>query len=130
MSPSVEDLPLEIREAVSSAPNKMVSYTVTDRVHALPAGIWDSDVVSTYEFTNIPTGVFVRIKSPLNVVMDTTWSVRNAGMDEEGEGKGKGLILCEDVVIKCNMLLAPIVKNQVEAGWKSIHQKMVEKVKA
>src|SRR5690242_18984250 len=34
-------------------------YSVTDVVQTLPAGLWDSYVVSTYEFTNTETGIFV-----------------------------------------------------------------------
>ncbi|KAJ4169505.1 hypothetical protein NW754_016534 [Fusarium falciforme] len=31
-------------------------YSITDRVHALPAGLWDSDVVSNAEFFNLERG--------------------------------------------------------------------------
>ena len=42
-------------------------YKVQDLVHTLPAGLWDSNVISTYEMTDIEDGVFVRIKSPMSV---------------------------------------------------------------
>ncbi|POR30876.1 Uncharacterized protein TPAR_08941 [Tolypocladium paradoxum] len=95
-------------------------YQVTDKVHALPAGLWDSDVVSTYEFINIERGVFVRIRSPLNTTMETVWEIR-----ESDDG---GSELVEDVVIKCSRLLVGIVKNTCETGWKGIHGKMVGKL--
>lgn len=94
-------------------------YTVTDKVHALPAGLWDKDVVSTYEFFDLENGVFVRIRSPLNVVLETVWSVR------ETEG---GCELVEDVVIKCSRFLVGFVKGPCEANWKGIHAKMVDKL--
>ncbi|KAK5990497.1 hypothetical protein PT974_08765 [Cladobotryum mycophilum] len=31
-------------------------FSVTDKVHTLPAGLWDSDVVSIYEFFNLEKG--------------------------------------------------------------------------
>lgn len=96
-------------------------YQVTDKVHALPAGLWDSDVVSTYEFINIEKGVFVRIRSPLNVMMETAWEVRDAS--------GGGLVLVEDIVIKCPRLLVGVVKSTCESGWPGIHEKMINKLK-
>jgi hypothetical protein len=97
-------------------------YQVTDKVHALPAGLWDSDVVSTYEFINIDKGVFVRIKSPLNTVMETVWTIV-----EKGDGDGHDLI--EDVVIKCSRLLVSVIRNTCEGSWQSIHEKMTEEIR-
>ncbi|PNY26584.1 Uncharacterized protein TCAP_03489 [Tolypocladium capitatum] len=97
-------------------------YQVTDKVHALPAGLWDSDVVSTYEFINIERGVFVRVRSPLNTSMETVWEIRESA-SEDG-----GWELVEDVVIKCSRFLVGIVKNTCETGWKGIHEKMVGKL--
>lgn len=96
------------------------SYQVTDVVHALPAGLWDSNVVSTYEFTNISNGVFVRIRSPMSVVMDTIWEIKG----EEGQ-----LELVEDVDINCSMLLVSIVRSQCENGWQKIHEKMIGRLR-
>lgn len=97
-------------------------YQVTDKVHALPAGLWDSDVVSTYEFINLEKGVFVRIRSPLNTIMETVWTI------EEREG-ADGYDLIENVVIKCSRLLIGVIKNTCEGSWKSIHEKMVEEIR-
>ena len=95
-------------------------YQVTDKVHALPAGLWDSDVVSTYEFINTEKGVFVRIRSPLNVSMETVWEIRQT---ENGKWE-----MVEDVVIKCSRLLVGIIKSTCETGWKGIHEKMIGKL--
>ncbi|KAL2212665.1 hypothetical protein CC79DRAFT_1329958 [Sarocladium strictum] len=96
-------------------------FRVTDKVSTLPAGLWDSDVVSTYEFINVEKGVFVRIRSPLNVMMETVWEVK--------EGPEGGLVLSEDILIKCPRLLVPVIKSTCESGWKGIHEKMVNKLK-
>ncbi|GJN68568.1 hypothetical protein PCL_07600 [Purpureocillium lilacinum] len=95
-------------------------YEVMDKVHALPAGLWDSDVISTYEFINIERGVFVRIRSPLNTMMETVWEIRQT---EDG-----GSELVEDVLIKCSRLLVGVIKGTCESGWKGIHEKMVGKM--
>ncbi|OIW34441.1 hypothetical protein CONLIGDRAFT_638799 [Coniochaeta ligniaria NRRL 30616] len=94
------------------------SYQATDIVHALPAGLWDSNVVSTYEFTDIAKGVFVRIRSPLSVVMETVWEIQG----EDGQ-----LELVEEVSFTCSRLLAPVVRSQCEGGWAKIHAKMVSR---
>ncbi|GAB1310809.1 Activator of Hsp90 ATPase N-terminal domain-containing protein [Madurella fahalii] len=109
--------------ASDSAPTP-VCYRVTDIVHAIPAGIWDTNVVSTYEFTGIRDGLFVRIRSPLSVVMDTFWEVREVG-GEEGD---QGLELVEDLTIRCSRLLVGIVKGQCEDGWERIHAKMIARL--
>ncbi|KAK3329768.1 hypothetical protein B0H66DRAFT_586234 [Apodospora peruviana] len=92
-------------------------YRVTDIVHAIPAGLWDTNVVSTYEFTNITNGVFARIKSPLSIVMDTIWEIQ--------AGEDGALELVEDVEINCSRLLLGVVKSQCEGGWEKIHAKML-----
>ncbi|KJZ73631.1 hypothetical protein HIM_06964 [Hirsutella minnesotensis 3608] len=92
-------------------------YRVTDKVHALPAGLWDSDVVSTYEFINIDRGCFVRIRSPMSTVLETVWQVEEA---EDGE-----LVLVEDVLITCSRFVVGIVKSTCENGWKGIHAKLL-----
>ncbi|KAK0392788.1 hypothetical protein NLU13_2283 [Sarocladium strictum] len=114
----VPTIPPERGHVATGAPK---CYQVTDKVSTLPAGLWDSDVVSTYEFLNIEKGVFVRIRSPLNVVMETVWEVK--------EGPGGGLVLSEDILIKCSRLLAPVIKGTCESGWKGIHEKMTNKLK-
>jgi hypothetical protein len=116
-----EPLPTIPPERGPTATSTPKCYQVTDKVHALPAGLWDSDVVSTYEFINIEKGVFVRIRSPLNVTMETVWEVK--------EGPNGGLVLSEDILIKCSRLLVPVIKSTCESGWKGIHEKMINKLK-
>ncbi|KAM7205488.1 hypothetical protein V8F20_003072 [Naviculisporaceae sp. PSN 640] len=94
------------------------SYSVTDIVHTIPAGLWDSKVVSTYEITDTADGLFVRILSPLSIVMDTIWAIRDA---EDGDG----LELYENIEIRCSRLLVGVVKSQCEGGWQHIHGKMI-----
>ncbi len=96
-------------------------YSVTDIVHTVPANLWDTNVVSTYEFTNTETGVFARIRSPLNVVLDTIWEIKG----EDGK-----LEMVENAFIQCPRLLVGIVKSQCEGGWAQIHAKMIDRLKS
>lgn len=96
------------------------SYKVTDVIHTLPAGLWDSNVVSTYEFAKLDTGLFVRIKSPLSMVMETVWEIK--------EGADGGLEIVENVEISCSRLLIGIAKGQCENAWQGIHGKMVKRL--
>lgn len=82
-------------------------YKVTDLVETLPKGIWGSSVESTYEFTDFELGTFCLLRSPLNVVMHTFWSI---------EEKNGGLELVEACEIKCSRLLIGIVKSLNEGG--------------
>lgn len=102
-----------------------ICYHVTDIVHAIPAGIWDTKVESTYEFTDIQDGLFVRIRSPLSVVMDTVWEVREVPAQA---GEVAGLELVENLTIQCSRLLVGIVKGQCENGWGKIHAKMIARL--
>lgn len=104
-----------------TAVGEPVYYSVTDKVHTLPAGLWDSNVVSTNEFVNIEKGVFVRLYSPLNVLLETAWTVR--------ENANGGIELVEDVVIKASRLLVSTVKNMCSTNWPTIHGKLVDLMK-
>lgn len=97
-------------------------YKVTDKVHTIPGGLWDSNVVSNYEFLDVKDGVFVRIHSPLNTTMETLWQVRTT---EDGKVE-----LVENVVIKCSKLLVGTIKDMCESGWKGIHEMMMKKLQS
>lgn len=117
------DTPPEVPETVTSQARgdaKTASYSVTNVMHAIPAGIWDTNVVSTYEFTDITEGVFVRIKGPLSIVMDTLWEIKER---EDGT-----LELEEDIVINCSRFLIGMVSSECENGWSKIHAKMLARL--
>lgn len=76
--------------------------------------------MSTYELVNFDKGVFVRIRCPLSVVLETLWEIR-----ETGDG---GCELVEDILIKCSRLLVGTVKSTCENGFRNIHDKMIAKL--
>lgn len=78
-------------------------YKVTDFV---PNPFWDSNVVSAEEVVDMSDGIWVRLRSPLSVVMQTRWLIRN-GADGQLE-------LYEEVDISCNRMLISIAKNSGE----------------
>ena len=116
-SPSPDpELPSSLRPVPSPSPLPTWNcYQVTDVVHALPAGLWDSDVVSEYEFCRLDNGMFVRIRSPMGIVIESTWTV-----DETT------FLMIEEIFIKASRLLMPVLRGQCEKDWKKIHEKMLE----
>jgi hypothetical protein len=97
-------------------------YEVVDH---MPNPVWSSNVVSREEFVDHGAGTWVRIRSPMSVVMETNWTVR----EKEGNGDGdSGLELVEDVEINCSRLVMGIVKGQVENNWKGIHKLIIDKL--
>lgn len=48
-------------------------FEVTDH---MPNPVWTSNVVSTEEFVDTAQGMWVRIRSPMGVVMETFWIIR------------------------------------------------------
>ncbi|KAI8957784.1 hypothetical protein F5Y11DRAFT_338273 [Daldinia sp. FL1419] len=103
-------------------------YEVVDHV---PNPVWSSSVVSNEEFVDFKDGLWVRIRSPLAVVMETRWTIRERKGEGEGEGEGgekAGLELVEDVTISCSKLLLSIVKGQVDNNWREIHRKIAERL--
>ncbi|KAI1178707.1 hypothetical protein F4777DRAFT_536460 [Nemania sp. FL0916] len=98
-------------------------YEVVDH---MPNPVWSSNVISREEFVDHGAGIWVRIRSPLGVVMETMWSIRETSTSSGGEGEG--LELVEDVVINCSRLVMGIVKGQVENNWKGIHTQIIDKL--
>ncbi|KAI0482621.1 hypothetical protein GGR56DRAFT_620825 [Xylariaceae sp. FL0804] len=94
-------------------------YEVVDH---LPNPVWSSNVVSREEFANFADGLWVRIRSPMGVVMETTWTIK------EKDGGGGGLELVEDIDIACSRLLLGIVRGQVENNWRGIHERLIAKM--
>ncbi|KAL7628765.1 hypothetical protein AAE478_000280 [Parahypoxylon ruwenzoriense] len=104
-------------------------YEVVDHV---PNPVWSSSVVSKEEFVDFKDGLWVRIRSPLAVIMETRWTVRARRPSEEEDGeeevKEGNLELVEDVDISCSKLLLSLVKGQVENNWKGIHKKIIDRL--
>ncbi|KAK8043733.1 hypothetical protein PG994_012571 [Apiospora phragmitis] len=92
-------------------------YEVHDHV---PNPVWSSDVASIEEFVDCADGVWVRVRSPLNIVLETTWFIC------ETKDKNGKLELVQSLVCTCNRLLAPLCKGQVDKGWRAVHEKLIQ----
>ncbi|KAH5738362.1 hypothetical protein HBI17_187690 [Parastagonospora nodorum] len=105
-------------------------YKITDHMHALPKGLWDSTVTFEAEMTDMEDGVLWIIKAPLGLVQRTTWRcLRTASLAEE-DRKGEGeWSLVEDVEINANRLLVGTVKGKCEENWPGAHGKFVKHLK-
>ncbi|KAF2637158.1 hypothetical protein P280DRAFT_472329 [Massarina eburnea CBS 473.64] len=127
---SYEELP-----KADEAPNAK-RYRVTDHMHTLPKGLWDTTVTFESQITNTDDGVAWVIKAPLGLVQTTTWRV--VRREDVGKGKGKAeddggdakdekseWYLVEDAEIKASKLLVGTVKGKCEENWRGVHQKFI-----
>ena len=109
-------------------------YKVTDHMHALPKGLWDSTVAFEAQMTDTEDGILWVIKAPLGLVQRTTWRCLKteglADQDKTGvDGEAGEWSLVEDVEIRANRLLVGTVKGKCEENWKGSHGRFVEHLK-
>jgi hypothetical protein len=112
-----------------SAPNTK-RYKVTDNMHTLPKGLWDTTVTFEADITNTEDGIEWVIRAPLGLVQRTTWRVikRESLGKEEGasvvDGEGEWSLV-EDVEIRANRMLVGTVKGKCEENWRGVHERFV-----
>lgn len=121
-----KDLVPVVLSRADEAPGPAPVVRIYEVVDHMPNPVWSSHVVSREEFIDHGEGTWVRIRSPLGVVMETRWSIRERRKGEEEDGAT--LELVEDVVINCSRLVMGIVKGQVENNWKGIHKQIIDKL--
>ncbi|KAK8087771.1 hypothetical protein PG997_002732 [Apiospora hydei] len=97
-------------------------YEVHDHV---PNPVWSSDVTSLEEFVDCAEGIWVRVRSPLGIVLETTWFICDKKDKKDGRD-GLELELVQTLVCTCNRLLASLTKGQVEKGWQQVHEKLIQ----
>jgi hypothetical protein len=128
------DPDLQTYEALPAEPSdtsQTKRYKVTDVMHALPAGLWDSSVSFNASLTDIENGVEWVIHAPMGLVQTSNWSVEEPNETDKGteeetlEGR---LMLVEDVVIKCSRLLIGTVRGKCEENWKGVHARWIAKL--
>ncbi|ETS87051.1 hypothetical protein PFICI_00879 [Pestalotiopsis fici W106-1] len=120
--------------ALAGANPTVKLYEVHDHV---PNPVYSSNVKSNEEMVDFADGLWVRVRSPMGVMMETTWTVRertdNKTQEEGGGGENaaaddSGLELVEEVYVSCNRMLMGLVKSSVEANWQKIHDKIVSRM--
>ncbi|KAF2449730.1 hypothetical protein P171DRAFT_427897 [Karstenula rhodostoma CBS 690.94] len=110
-------------------------YKVTDHMHTLPKGLWDTTVTFESQITNTDDGVLWVVKAPLGLVQQTTWTImRNADVgkgkekaveDEKSRQEQSELSLVEEVEIKASRLLVGTVKSKCEENWRGVHGRFI-----
>jgi hypothetical protein len=114
-------------------------YKVTDHMHTLPKGLWDTTVTFEALITNVEDGVHWTIKAPLGLVQTSSWRlIRSTELQKEQGDKEsvdraeekEGWSLVEDVEIKASRLLAGTVKAKCEQNWRGIHAKFMSQLTA
>ncbi|KAF2680413.1 hypothetical protein K458DRAFT_445338 [Lentithecium fluviatile CBS 122367] len=109
-------------------------YKVTDHMHTLPKGLWDTTVTFESHITNMEDGVEWFVKAPLGLVQKTTW--RLVRSEDVGKGKEKVVdddasedksewCLVEDAEIRASRLLVGTVKGKCESNWRGIHERFI-----
>ncbi|KAJ4304679.1 hypothetical protein N0V90_000206 [Kalmusia sp. IMI 367209] len=111
-------------------------YKVTDHMHTLPKGLWDTTVTFESQITNTEDGVVWVIKAPLGLVQRTRWTIMRHADVGKGKEKAAGdegvateerseWSLVEEVEIKASRLLVGTVKGKCEENWRGIHGRFV-----
>lgn len=128
------DPDLQHYEAAPAQPSdseKTKRYNITDVMHTLPRGLWDTSVSFSAEITDIDDGVEWTVRAPLGLVQKSVWTVEAAGEKDQGEEEealdGRW-VLVEDVNIHCSRLLVGTVKGKCEENWKGVHERWVQKL--
>ncbi|KAF1843170.1 uncharacterized protein K460DRAFT_368088 [Cucurbitaria berberidis CBS 394.84] len=110
-------------------------YKVTDHMHTLPKGLWDTTVAFEADITDTDDGILWAIKAPLGLVQRTTWRLLKTetlaqedvgGVAESERGEWS---LVEDVEIKANRMLVGTVKGKCEENWRGVHARFVGHLK-
>ncbi|KAH8719179.1 hypothetical protein GQ44DRAFT_623951 [Phaeosphaeriaceae sp. PMI808] len=103
-------------------------YKITDHMHALPKGLWDSTVSFVAEMTNTEDGLLWIIKAPLGLVQRTTWRclrMETLAAEDKTGGEASEWALVEDVEIEANRLLVGTVRGKCEENWRGVHAKFL-----
>ena len=102
-------------------------YRVTDRMHTLPRGLWDTTVTFDEEITDVDVGMKAVVRAPLGLVQHSEWKIVAVhDVKQEQRQDGCEWYLTEDVHIKASRLLVGTVKGKCEENWKGIHKRFVD----
>ena len=107
-------------------------YEITDTVQYLPGGVLSGSVSFNACFHDLADGIQTHIYAPMGLEIRGRWTV---GGSLPGEpqvpveiGKGipiTGLYLREDSNVKCNILMAPIVKRNMKHSHAALVQRII-----
>jgi hypothetical protein len=145
-NPSASDTPSTALNAPATSTSATKSYRVTDHMHTLPKGLWDTTVTFEADITDTEDGIEWIIRAPLGLVQRTTWRVvpraslkedERRGEDREGildggkegaDGEGEWSLV-EDVEIKANRVIVGTVRGKCESNWRGVHGRFLGHLK-
>ncbi|OGM48616.1 hypothetical protein ABOM_001972 [Aspergillus bombycis] len=121
LNPLVIDLQrCEPHEDAPETDRDLVWYEITDKVSYLPFGLLSGQVKYKACFEDLPMGLQTHIYAPLGLCTKNTWTV---------EGQMDELQLKEDVLMKCNILVAPFVKATIKASHGPLVERLIMEAK-
>lgn len=93
----------EVPKGLKPLANRVESYNVKNKYEN---PIMGADISSTYEFIDLADGIWVRTRSPMGTVLDSTYTVR--------EGAEGGLEILYQAECRCNKALIGMAKKELE----------------
>ncbi|KAG6006355.1 hypothetical protein E4U43_000453 [Claviceps pusilla] len=108
-------------------------YSLTDKVAHLPLGLGLGHVTYTCAFHDLPRGLQTHCYAPMGVETRSKWSVGGCVPGEPLEpvelglkAPAQGLYLREDVDLRCNILVAGLVKKTILKSHGTLVERLVE----
>jgi hypothetical protein len=107
-------------------------YEITDTVQYLPGGVLSGSVSFNACFHDLADGIQTHVYAPMGLEIRGRWTVGGSLPGEPQApveiGKGiplTGLYLREDSNVKCNILMAPIVKKNLKHSHAALVQRII-----
>lgn len=131
---SAPPAPIETKTGTGTVPSPRV-YDVS---HHVPNPVYSADIVSREISIDCVDGIWVRTQSPMGIVMETHWCVRERGetttgalVDGDGEEEKEDdeaaprLEFVQQGHFTCNKVLSAIVRRQTDAAVPEIHRSVI-----
>jgi hypothetical protein len=120
----------ETLDPPANAPDpKTKYYKVTDVMHALPRGIWDTTISFNAEITNLEKGVLWVIRAMMGFNQTSRWLIEPAEEEDKAKEPGCTLVLIEDVELSGSRLVVGTAKRKCEENWKGVHGRFIDHLK-
>lgn len=109
-------------------------YSMTDKIHYLPGGLYSGNVTYSACFHDLVNGVQTHCYAPMGLDIKGKWTLGGTLPHEPREaveiGLGapkQGLWLREDVDMKCNIIMTSFVKRTLKKAHATLVARLVEK---
>lgn len=110
-------------KAAAPAPAAAAAPRAYDVCHHVPNPVYSADIVSREVYVDCADGVWVRTQSPMGIVMETHWSVREGAA---ADAAGPRLEFVQNGHYTCNKVLSALVRRQTDASVPEIHRSLIQ----